>query len=446
MEEVKPLILVVDDNTINLKVLGNMLREKSYRTAVATNGIEALNFVSKKIPDMILLDIMMPEMDGYEVCRRLKSMPATRDIPVIFLSALSEIADKVKGFEVGSVDYVTKPFQQEEIFARVKTHLTVSQQASEIKKQNYFLQTLLDVMPNPLFYKDLSGVYLGCNSSFEKMTGRLKNEIIGKTVFDLADEQYAADHQRHDSELLANPGIQEYESKFPCSDGTLIDAIFYKASFNSPDGAVAGLIGLMVDITEIRESQEKLKQSEAQVKEINKKLELLARIDSLTNLGNRRYFEEIFNKEWRRAMRVCKPLSVIMMDIDFFKNYNDFYGHQKGDECLKSVARYMQMVLQRSSDFVARYGGEEFIAVLPVTDSDGAKLVAEKIRHGIEGLKIEHAKSQVSQFVTLSMGISSVIPSKELNPEKLVKLADDALYKAKRSGRNRIEYMEMPNE
>ncbi|MCU0289532.1 MAG: diguanylate cyclase [Acidobacteria bacterium] len=188
-----------------------------------------------------------------------------------------------------------------------------------------------------------------------------------------------------------------------------------------------------------RQAEEQLKKLNDQLIEANKKLERLANFDSLTGVANRRNFLEIYTKEWKRGCRSKQPLSLVMIDVDFFKLYNDFYGHQAGDECLKEIALLLNEALPRAGDVLARYGGEEFIAILPGTDMNGTCAVAEKLRKKIESAAIHHKSSSISNYVTISLGVASMIPSARKTKESLIGAADEALYKAKRKGRNRVE-------
>jgi diguanylate cyclase (GGDEF)-like protein len=172
--------------------------------------------------------------------------------------------------------------------------------------------------------------------------------------------------------------------------------------------------------------------------ELNLELDKLASIDDLTQLTNHRIFKEFLQKEWKRAFRKKTPISLILLDVDFFKQYNDLYGHQKGDKCLAKIAGVLNQMINRSNDLAARYGGEEFVIVLSETNLNGAKIVAERIRHQIEKLEISHRKSIISRYVTVSLGIASRIPGINETWNELFKEADNALYKAKGSGRNRV--------
>ncbi|MCP4346458.1 MAG: PleD family two-component system response regulator [Desulfobacterales bacterium] len=292
-------ILIVDDVPKNLQVLGSVLKKEGYLIAFAKNGEHALDYIAEHQPDLILLDIMMPGTDGYEVCRKLKEDQKTRDIPVIFITALGDADDEYRGFEIGGVDYITKPFNPKIVKARVKTHLLLKR----------------------------------------------KTEILEK----------------------------------------------------------------------------------------------LASIDGLTEINNRRRFDEMLETEWNRAKRELKPLSLVMTDIDYFKNFNDSYGHAAGDECLRKVAGTLAKTVQRSPDFVARYGGEEFAAILPDTGINGAAGIAEKMRLNTESLQIPHEQNRASGYVTLSLGVAAVIPDENTSSAALVEAADRCLYEAKKNGRNQVK-------
>jgi len=298
----KQTILIVDDSPENITVLGALLR-MDYSVRVATNGEKALKIVeSDNPPDLILLDVMMPGMDGYEVCRRLKADLCTQNIPVIFITAKTSEEDEVKGFNMGAVDYITKPFSPVVIKARVRTH-------AELKRYRDFL----------------------VNTSY---------------------------------------------------------------------------------------------------------------CDGLTAIANRRRFDEYYAVLWNLSIREELALSLIMIDIDNFKQYNDNYGHQAGDTCLVRIAQKLSESLKRKTDLVARYGGEEFVCVLPNTGIEGAIKVAEEFRTGILSLQIPHAYSSASSYVTISQGVANISSTKDSSPEVLIMAADNALYKAKESGRNRIKAFE----
>jgi diguanylate cyclase (GGDEF)-like protein/PAS domain S-box-containing protein len=204
-------------------------------------------------------------------------------------------------------------------------------------------------------------------------------------------------------------------------------------------GEIVGLVEQFKDITERKCNEEAMAKA-------NKKLEQLAYLDGLTQIANRRIFDEKLDNEWIRARRSRRPLSLILCDIDFFKRYNDYYGHQMGDECLKAVAASINNCVHRPADLVARYGGEEFGILLPDTDSNGACELAETIRKAVQGINMEHKRSEVCDSITLSLGVATDFPSSNGNSAvELLKSADKALYGAKESGRNRVKEAEGKN-
>ncbi|MBP2300229.1 diguanylate cyclase [Azospirillum picis] len=298
MAEPRPKILVVDDIPSNIHVLSRILRDE-YDIYFATDGERALDLVQARMPDLVLLDIMMPGMDGYEVCSRIKADPAVHDIPVIFISAKSEVEDETRGLEVGAIDFITKPISPPIVRARVRNHLL-------LKRQTDLLRSL---------------------------------------------------------------------------------------SF----------------------------------------------LDGLTGIANRRRFDETILREWRRCGRTCLPLSLIILDVDHFKAYNDQYGHQAGDECLRLVAEVLSERARRPGDLVARYGGEEFVCLLPETDRAGAAAVAESFRAGVAERGIPHQQSPVAPHVTISLGVATTVPTADDGHEILAQTADRLLYQAKRAGRNCVQ-------
>jgi diguanylate cyclase (GGDEF)-like protein len=175
------------------------------------------------------------------------------------------------------------------------------------------------------------------------------------------------------------------------------------------------------------------------LEELNQMLQRLSSLDGLTGVANRRHFDLVLKQEWRRAIRDATPLSLILIDVDFFKAYNDTYGHQMGDECLKRVADSLKGVLKRPTDLIARYGGEEFVVLLPKTGIEGTSALAEEMRTAVEALRIAHARSQVTDRVTISLGVATIVPNRDSSSTELITEADRALYGAKQEGRNRVK-------
>jgi diguanylate cyclase (GGDEF)-like protein len=289
-------ILIVDDAMTNIMALEEVLKG-DYEVLYATGADEGLEACRRLRPDLVLLDVVMPGIDGFEVCARLKRDPETRDIPVVFVTARSDIADETRGLEAGAIDFITKPFSPPIVRARVRNHL-------ELARQRSLLSTL---------------------------------------------------------------------------------------SF----------------------------------------------VDGLTGIANRRKFEEALETEWRRCSRQDAPLGLIMCDVDLFKLFNDTYGHQAGDVCLRTVAVTLADNLNRGGDLIARYGGEEFVCILPETDVEGVKATASRLAAAISELAVPHEKSTVAPHVTISLGGTSAIAHPDHSPTDLLRCADMLLFRAKQEGRNR---------
>ncbi len=295
-------ILVIDDSRLVAHVAKNILTKRGHAVTVAGDGTKGLESLKNSTPDLVLLDLIMPGVDGYWVCEKIKTDDNYKDIPVIMLTSKAESADKVRGLELGASDYVTKPFDEGELVARVNTHLRI---------------------------KEL------------------------------------------------------YES----------------------------------------------------LQETNCQLQELANRDGLTGLFNHRYFQEALSKDFQRALRYHESLSCVLCDIDFFKKFNDTYGHQTGDDVLRILAQLIEDAL-RETDLAARYGGEEFALVLYHTPGPAAQMVAERLRESVESH--DFISGDLSLKVTISAGVAT-FPHEDIPDHKnLVECADKALYRAKEKGRNRV--------
>ena len=290
----KPKILIADDSKLNVEILKNVLDE-DYNLSFAFSGKECLLRATEENPDLILLDVVMPDINGYEVCKILKDNVDTQNIPIIFVTSMGNTDDETRGLEVGAIDYIVKPVNPAIVKARVKNHIELKQ------------------------YRDI--------------------------------------------------------------------------------------------------------------------LENFSMMDGLTGIANRRNFDQTYKREWNKALRNKTLLSMIMIDIDHFKNYNDSYGHVCGDDCLRSVAFTLQASLGELYR-VYRYGGEEFVVLLPLMDSRKTFFVAERFRQAVLSLEIPNISSKFCKYITISAGLASIVPDFLMNPLKLIKRADRALYEAKCQGRN----------
>lgn len=278
---------------------------------------------------------------------------------------------------------------------------------------------------------DVKGHIRMINSEFAWMLGYESPQKLKTHISDFVLELFL--NQKRAEEFLFTLREADQVSRFRCRlkkrDGSFIWAQCYARVSRDDSGRVSGFYGYAVDIGNTVKT-------EASLKKANKKLMILSVVDDLTKIANRRKFDQCLETEWHRHLRNQKPLSVILCDIDFFKYYNDTYGHQAGDACLQQVAKAIEGSLGRTGDLAARYGGEEFGIVLPVTDAAGARTMAEKVRTAIWALNIDHEGSDIADRVTLSLGTGSLVPQTGQDAKTLIKIADKALYEAKEKGRN----------
>lgn len=305
----------------------------------------------------------------------------------------------------------------------------------DIKVNNSFLTMLFDTIPSPMFYKDINGVYKHCNDAFSKtILGIPKEEILGKTLYELPEvipKKYADIYYEKDKQLFDNPGTQFYEGKVKCSDGISRDYHFYKSTFVD-DGEVLGLVGLMLDVSDYKSALEQLDTK-------NELLSMLSITDSLTNLYNRRYFEEIFKKKLSSLSRYSKSFAFALIDIDFFKNYNDYYGHLAGDVALQKISSILKDTMHRPNDYVFRVGGEEFAILFDIDSLDNANLKIEELRINIENLKIKTPETTPNDFMTASIGLGYLESlGKVFNSDAIYTKVDKLLYNSKNSGKNKV--------
>ena len=303
MEFKKPTILVVDDMTTTLLLLHDLLKD-TYEVKIAKSGTKALEILeSPNDIDLILLDIEMPDINGYDVCKRIKNNETIKNIPIIFITGRTSQEDEEYGLNLGAIDYITKPFNKAIVKLRIKNYLDL----------------------------------------------KIKNDMLEK----------------------------------------------------------------------------------------------LSMYDGLTNIRNRRFFDETFEKTFSEIKRDKKSLAVLMIDIDFFKLYNDNYGHGQGDETLRKVAKALEKTIKRASDFVARYGGEEFVILLKDINKDGVEAVANNLLNAVRELKITHEFSKIENYVTVSIGVSYYNSSSDITKLELLLKADETLYNVKNSGRNNFAILEV---
>lgn len=402
----KSKILVIDDVAKNLQLVGETLNSDRIEIIASTNGEHGYLLAKKHRPDLILLDVMMPNITGIEVCKQLKEDDELKDIPVIFLTAKTETSDIVEGFEVGAVDYITKPFFQKELISRVSLHLELSLKREKLQSyvsiiDKYVLTTITDS----------EGVITYASDAFLKRTGYTTQELYGKThaIFH---------HENTDPQLTQE--IKESLQKYNFWEGELLNSDKYGNDYwveisidalTTKLGKVNGYQAIMVDITD------------------KKMVEHLSITDNLTQIYNRRKIEFILNYSIKQLGRDFESLTVLIIDIDNFKSVNDIYGHEVGDDVLAKFAQIIKDSVRQNDSF-GRWGGEEFVVVLPSTNEEGGFVVAEKIRTNLE--QYNFTKVGVK---TCSIGLYEIDPNDDL--KSAISKADKAMYQAKHTGKNK---------
>lgn len=414
-------ILIVDDTITNIELLTSILEDVPYDVRVATSGEAALRSLDVKLPDLILLDIMMPGLDGYQTCAQIKSNPRTSNIPVIFLSAKDKIEDKVKAFEVGGIDYIVKPFHSKEVLVRVHTHLS-------IHKLQYELQEKIRLIDDNIITSETTpeGIITQVSQALCNISGYTKEELIGQSHQILRHPDMPRELYKELWSTIQSGQIWEGEIKNIAKNK---EYYWVKATI-SPKRDANGLI------TGYR--------SFRQVITDHKRVQELSITDGLTHLYNRRYFNEVLPKEIKRSLRQGEMLSFLMLDVDHFKRYNDTYGHQAGDAVLEQIGNALQTQFKRGEDFVFRLGGEEFGVIYIAQNVHNSRNIAQELCARIEALKIPHQANDVSAFVTASIGVvildGTQPDASSLDEAELYKQADQALYRAKENGRNQVSF------
>ena len=449
-------ILIVDDDPLNLKLLDAQLSSNQYDTIIAADGFAAMEKVKNENPDLILLDIMMPGLDGYEVTERLKADPETMDIPIILITALDETEDKIKGLECGADEFLNKPVNTAELLARVKSLLRLKLYKDQLKSRKQSQQILTETKDiGELSEKRVNLPTILLVEDDEKDIRLIRNYLQG--------EAYRLEVAKTGEEAMSFVLRQKIDLilldiMLPGMDG-------FEVVSRLKDSEAAKNIQI-VAITSLQDMQSKIKGIELGaddylIKPINKH-ELKARVsalvkkkayldtlhdsyetavhsaitDKLTGLYNRAFFEHFLGLELKRADRQKVPVALIMMDIDDFKQCNDNFGHLVGDEVLRELGKLIKAGV-REIDLAARYGGEEFVLVMPNTDKSGALVVAERIRKAVSEHEFLPDTILPIQKISVSMGIS-IYPVEAATGKDLIKTADDLLYKAKDEGKNRV--------
>jgi diguanylate cyclase (GGDEF)-like protein/PAS domain S-box-containing protein len=394
-----------------------MMLRKGYQTFVATSGDRALDIAQRVKPDLILLDVVMPGIDGLETCRRLKALPATARIPVIFMSARGDTEDVVAGFDTGAADYIAKPLRLEEVCARVRAQLRLRSSSQTQTEQADHLRMIVNSMDQGLLIVERCGRVQYANPACDRYLGYAPDELVGRLLKDLLDCKESGGYERLDA---MSYGTREVQIRH--RDGGLRAMDLTMTPMHAADGL---FVALLHDIAHHKRSEDALQRA--------------AMLDPLTQIANRRHFDAFLHNEWQRAIRNAQPLSLVVLDVDHFKLYNDTLGHAAGDLCLQKVAETLQLHAARPTDLAARYGGEEFVLLFAETPAESAVRLAGMIRAAVEALEIPNPRSTTSPWLTVSVGVATIVPTQLDAIDNLFVCADRAMYAAKAGGRNRVE-------
>lgn len=448
-------ILVVDDIPANVKLLEARLIAEYFEVLTADNGRDALDICDRTQVDVVLLDIMMPEMDGFEVCERLKANPRTAHIPVVMVTALDQPSDRVRGLKAGADDFLTKPVNDLQLISRVKSLVRLKTLSDELRIRADTAQSI--GIDDPLRLsegrlEEAAQVLLvdSRGSSQERIIKTLKPIAVVTAMSDPQASVFDAAENPYDL-VIVNGNLDDYDPLRLCSqlrslERTRFIPILLITEHGDEQMIVRALdLGVNDYIVRPLDPNELVARTLTQIrrKRFNDRLRHsvtqtieLAVTDGLTGLHNRRYLDSHLKMLFTRAQARGKSLSVCITDIDRFKQVNDTYGHDAGDEVLKEFAMRVRSTV-RGADLACRYGGEEFVVVMPDTAADVAAVIAERLRGIIESKPFVLKGAGVSLDITASMGIATAGRGFD-TPEQLLKQADLALYQAKRDGRNRV--------
>jgi two-component system cell cycle response regulator len=447
-------VLVVDDILSNVKLLEAKLAAEYFEVITASNGEQALTVIEAEKPDIVLLDVMMPGMDGFEVCRRIKSNPKLSHIPIVMVTALDQSSDRIAGLEAGADDFLTKPVDDIALFARVRSLVRLKMMTDELRMreatgQNMGLleggQTMVEGDPSGriLVVEDRPESAAWFRAGLEP-----QNELV--TVGDFDEALVRARGGDFDL-IVISLGIKTFDGLRLCSHMrsvpearntpilVLVSEGETRKLAQALDMGVNDYLMRPVDRNELlaRVRTQLRKKQYADKLRHNIQLSLeMAITDQLTGLHNRRYMTRHLDTLLANSAQSGKPLSFFIMDIDYFKSVNDTYGHDIGDEVLREFASRISANI-RGIDLACRFGGEEFVVVMPDTDISFAYTVAERLRQSVEATPFPISRDPHKIRITVSIGMAAALSGNE-SAEELLRRADQALYRAKREGRNRV--------
>jgi len=453
-------LLLIEDSPLDALLVQRLL-DNTALFDVVTAGLlsDGLELLEKKNSDIILLDLTLPDSGGADTFRRIHE--SASGLPIIILSNEDDEGLAVQLMKNGAQDYLLKGHINQHILSRAllfalerkkteeelrnaymdladanarleKVIETSNQIAVKAQMTSSELNQIFNTTPDGMWVLDVDHTILRINDAFQALLGKDKNELVGKQCYDIFCSPICKTLECPMVRLQA--GEKRVEIDIQRADGT--EYILTSTPINRFEGLVSGIIANFKDITERKLIEQELRKA-------NEKLENLSLSDGLTLISNRRRFDDTLASEWKRLYRENKSMALIFGDLDYFKLYNDTYGHQAGDECLQAVAQLIDQCTHRPADLAARYGGEEFAIILPNMSTKGALQLAERIRSEIRNLKIVHDSSLIDSYVTISLGVSCVVPQKGKSSKTIVAAADKALYEAKKNGRNCVVLKEM---
>jgi two-component system cell cycle response regulator len=448
-------ILVVDDVPANVKLLEARLSAEYFDVITATNGKDALALCARAECDLVLLDVMMPDMDGFEVCRRLKTNPATHHIPVVMVTALDQPSDRVRGLEAGADDFLTKPTPDLALIARVRSLTRLKMVTDELRMRALTSREIGIESPAREAVADTGrgGRVLIVDdrpSSYERVSAMLAKEQTVEVESDPNEALFHAAEGNYDL-VLVSLGLENFDALRLCSQLRSLDRTRNVPilAITEADNSARMLRGLEIGVNDyltrpidknellarVRSQVRKRRYTERLRDNVQMSIEM-AITDALTSLFNRRYMESHLGTLVEQASSRGKPLAVLVLDIDYFKSINDTHGHDAGDDVLRDFALRIKRSI-RGIDLACRYGGEEFVIVMPETDIAVAAMVAERLRRRIAAEPFAIQGGARSIPVTISIGIAA-LRGKDDTAATVLKRADQALYRAKRDGRNRV--------
>ncbi len=448
-------VLVVDDIPANVKLLEARLSAEYFDVVTAMSGAEALAICERAECDLVLLDVMMPDMDGFEVCRRLKTNTLTHHIPVVMVTALDQPADRVRGLEAGADDFLTKPIPELALIARVRSLTRLKMVTDELRMRALTSRDIGIASPEREAVADTGrgGRILIVDdrpASYERVAAVLSKEHSVEIERDPSEALFRASEGNYEL-LIISLGLESFDALRLCSQLRSLDRTrsVPVLAITEPDNSARMLRGLEIGVNDYLmrpiDKNELLARARSQVRKRryterlrdNVQISIeMAITDALTGLFNRRYMENHLGTLVEQASARGKPLALLALDIDHFKSINDTHGHDAGDDVLRDFALRIKRSI-RGIDLACRCGGEEFIIVMPETDMAVAASVAERLRRRIATEPFAISEGTHTIPVTLSIGIAT-LRERDDTPAGLLKRADQALYRAKRDGRNRV--------